>query len=134
MAKEITPAVAEFLKQPITAAIVTLNPDGSPQLTYVWYEFDGQKFHVSTTDDRVKGRNLERDPRIALSMLDPQNPYRFVSMRGKATITHEGASDLIVRLAVRYQGPEGEAYGRTMQSPSRIIVTLDPETVYANGF
>jgi len=130
----ITPEVAEFFRKPITAAIATINPDGSPQITYVWYEFDGERFLISTTDDRLKSRNVERDARIGLSMLDPENPFRYVSVRGKVRVTKEHASDLILKLAVRYQGPKGEAYGRSMQGPSRIILTLTPEQVYAKGF
>lgn len=135
MSVDFPAPVAEFLMQPITAALVTLNADGAPQVTYVWYAFDGQRFFISTTTDRLKARNVQRDPRVALSMLNPQNPYSFVTLRGSVTTTKEGANELIRELAIRYQGPErGAAYAAKIQSPSRLKLTFDPDHLLVNGF
>ncbi len=127
--------VSDFLHRTITAAIVTTNKDGTPQVTYVWYEFDGNRFLVSTTDERVKYRNIMRDNRVVLSMLDPDNPYKFATVRCRATVSRDQADDLIHRLAIKYQGAErGDKYGRQMASPHRVVLTLEPEKVYINGF
>lgn len=137
MAVAFSPAVAEFLRQPITAAIVTLNTDGSPQVTYVWHEFTGEQFLVSTAEGRTKDRNIRRDNRVAISILDPRDPYRWVSVNGTVAITKPdpGAKELIHRLAIKYQGPEeGDIYGRKMMTPDRIILTITPEKVLTMGF
>lgn len=137
MPDSFPPAVAALIQRnpPIVAAVATINADGSPQVTYVWYEFDGQRFRFSTTDDRVKYRNLQRDPRAVISLLDPDNPYRFVSIPCRATLSKEGATDLILRLAIKYQGEEvGRARGAGMQTPNRVVVTLDPTDFYSYGF
>ena len=134
MSVSIPAPIAEFLKQPLFAAIATTGDHG-PQLTWVWYEFDGQRFLVSTTDDRVKYRNVQRDPRVAISVNDPANPYRYVAFNCKVTLTRDGASDLIHQLAIRYQGQEkGDTAGQSMRGPKRVILVLEPESMSTYNF
>lgn len=135
MAVQFPPAVQEFLRRPLFASMVTLNQDGSPHLTYMWYEFDGRAFTISTLETRQKWRNLQRDPRLTLGLLDPDNPYRYVTVRGKAVLSREGANELIQRLAHRYMGPEkGPQYARELQDPARGVVNLEPYDIHIHGF
>ena len=76
---------ADILKKKAFANLATLNADGSPQVTPVWVDFDGKNVLINTARDRVKTRNLEREKRVALSIADPENPYRYVSFQGRVT-------------------------------------------------
>ncbi|HEY8450507.1 MAG TPA: PPOX class F420-dependent oxidoreductase [Bacillota bacterium] len=126
--------VATFLRRPIVSCLATINADGTPHLSYVWHEFTGDAFLISTEESRVKARNLARDGRAALSVLDPDNPYRWITVNGRVTITREGANDLILRLALHYQGEAGRAYGQQLQGPGRVVLILAPERLTVTGF
>ena len=65
------------------ANLATVMSNGSPQVTPVWFDFDGKYIRVNSAHGRVKDRNMRRDPRVALSILDPDNPYRYLSIRGR---------------------------------------------------
>ena len=85
------------------AHLATLMPDGQPQVSPVWIDFDGRHVVFNTARDRQKDRNLRRDPRVSLSILDPENPYRYLEIRGRvAEVTEEGADAHIDRLAKKY--------------------------------
>ena len=87
------------------AHLATLMPDGSPQVTPVWVDFDGAHVIVNTARGRQKDRNLQRDGRVAIEIQDPDNPYRYVEIRGRvAEITEQGADESIDRLAFKYTG------------------------------
>jgi PPOX class probable F420-dependent enzyme len=89
------------------AHLATLMPDGSPQVTPVWIDYDGQYVLINSAVGRQKDENIRRDGRVSLSIMDPDNPYRYVEIRGRvAEITTEGADDLIDRLANKYTGNE----------------------------
>jgi PPOX class probable F420-dependent enzyme len=92
---------------PIVVALATVNPDGQPQVTPVWFDFDGQYIIVNTARGRQKDRNMERDSRVTLMILDPRNMYHWAEVRGNvAEITEEGGHDVIKRLALKYRGKE----------------------------
>src|SRR3989442_13497211 len=85
--------------------LATVMPNGSPQVTPVWFDFDGKDIRVNSARGRVKDRNMRRDPRVALSILDPDNPYRYLSIRGRVIkITETGAVEHINPLARKYRG------------------------------
>ena len=87
------------------AHIATLMPDGSPQVSPVWVDFDGKHVLVNTARGRQKDRNVSRDPRVALAIQDPQDPYRKLLLRGRVVdIITKGAEEHIDRLAVKYTG------------------------------
>lgn len=89
------------------AHVATIMPDGSPQVTPVWIDYDGQYILINTAKGRVKDRNMRRDGRVALSILDPDDPYRRLQVRGRvAQITEEGAREHIDALAARYWGKD----------------------------
>src|SRR4029077_1514156 len=74
-----------------------------PQVSPVWFEYDGQNIVINTAKGRVKDRNMRRDPRVGLNIIDPDNPYRHVSIRGRVIeITEEGADDMINKLTKKY--------------------------------
>jgi len=85
----------------------SLLPDGSPHVVPVWIDFDGTHLLVNTASGRRKTRNVRRDPRVALSMTDPDDPYRYLGVRGEVVeVTTEGAVSHIDELARRYMGVE----------------------------
>src|SRR5579884_17697 len=95
------------------AALTTLMPDGSPQTTPVWVDFDGQYVIFNSARGRQKDRNVRRDPRVALAVVDPENPYRYLEVRGKvAEITEDGAAAHIDKMAKKYLGVDKYPYAQ----------------------
>ena len=89
------------------ANLATLMPDGSPQVTPVWVDYDGEFILVNSAAGRQKDRNMERDPRVALDITDPENPYRYLQVRGRVVeITEKGADEHIDKMAQKYLGEE----------------------------
>ena len=68
--------------------LATLMPDGQPQVTPVWVDYDGRHVLINTAEGRQKDKNLQRDKRVALSILDPDNPYKYLEVRGRGHRTH----------------------------------------------
>lgn len=89
------------------ATIATVQPDGSPQVTPVWFDTAGDKIRVNSARGRVKDRNMQQGARVALSIMDPDNPYRYVQVRGTVTkVTEEGARAHIDTLSHKYLGKD----------------------------
>ncbi len=114
------------------AHIATVMADGSPQVTPVWVDVDGDEIVFNTAVDRLKDRNLERDGRVALSVHDQSNPYRYIQVRGKVTArTTDGADAHIDKLAKKYMGLDSYPY-RT-DAEQRVIYRIAPEKVQTMG-
>jgi len=114
------------------AHVATLMKDGSPQSTPVWIDFDGEYVLMNTAEGRTKTRNLDRDGRVALSVIDGENPYRYLQVRGKvAGRTTEGADAHIDALAKRYMGVDRYPYHDP--SSRRVIYRILPEHVQTMG-
>ncbi|HJS88464.1 MAG TPA: PPOX class F420-dependent oxidoreductase [Steroidobacteraceae bacterium] len=95
-----------FRKQAF-ANLATLMPSGSPQVTPVWVDYDGRHVLINTAEGRQKDKNLQRDGRVALSIMDPENPYRYLEVRGHvAQRTREGADEHIDAMARKYLGKD----------------------------
>ena len=95
------------------ASLTTLMPDGSPQTTPVWVDFDGSNVIFNSAKGRQKDRNVRRDPRVAMAIIDPENPYRYLEVRGKVVeITEDGAADHINKMAKKYLGVDKYPYGQ----------------------
>ena len=110
----------DLLTGPNFAHLTTLMADGSPQVTPVWIDAEGDVVLFNTAEGRVKTRNLDRDGRVALSIQDAQNPYRYLQIRGRVIEkTHAGADAHIDRLAQKYLGQETYPW----RSPSEQRVT-----------
>jgi PPOX class probable F420-dependent enzyme len=89
----------DLIERPTVATLVTLMPDNQPQATPVWFSYDGTHFWVNTAKGRQKDRNMRERPQVTLLMIDPENPYRYLEVRGKVdAITEDGAVDHINRL------------------------------------
>ena len=113
------------------AHLATLNADGSPQVSPVWVDFDGSHVLVNTALGRVKTRNVERDPRVALSIADPDNPYRYLGIRGRVVeMTKSGGDPHIDKMAKKYMGQESFP-----RSPGevRVIFKIAPDKVHTMG-
>src|SRR6202140_1691552 len=95
------------------ASLSTLMPDGKPQVTPVWVDFDGTHVLVNTAKGRVKDRNMRRDPRVSLALIDPDNPYRYLQLQGRVVqITEDGADAQIDRMAKKYLGKDKYPYAQ----------------------
>src|SRR5258708_15555305 len=100
------------------ANLGTLMPDGSPQVTPVWVDFDGEHVIFNSAKGRQKDRNVRRDPRVALTLMDPDNPYRYLEIRGRvAEIIEDGAAENIHKLDKKYLG--GDKYTYSQQGVER---------------
>ncbi|MFC7213565.1 PPOX class F420-dependent oxidoreductase [Saliphagus sp. GCM10025334] len=111
------------------AHVATLLPDGAPHVTPVWvdYDADADRLLVNTERDRRKTKNAQNDSRIAISMTDPDNPYRMLSVTGEVDeVTTDGAREHIDELAQRYMGED--EYPNPIQS-ERVIISIEPEHV-----
>lgn len=114
------------------AHLATLMKDGSPQVTPVWIDVEGDIVVFNSAEGRVKTRNLDRDGRVALSIQDPQNPYRYLQIRGRVIErTNEGADAHIDKMAKKYLGQE--TYPWRSPSEKRVIFRIEPVSVQAYG-
>ncbi|EWM11358.1 PPOX class F420-dependent oxidoreductase [Kutzneria sp. 744] len=125
-------ALLDLLRKPSPCFVATSNPDGSPQLTQTWVDTDGEHVLVNTVEGFQKVRNMRRDPRVALNIADPDNPFRYFRVRGHVVgITPDGGADHIDLLAKRYTGQPYAWYGGRDQV--RLIVTIAAEDVSGMG-
>jgi PPOX class probable F420-dependent enzyme len=114
------------------ANLGTLMPDGRPQVTPVWIDLDGDFVVFNSAKGRQKDKNVRRDPRVALSIVDPDNPYRYLEIRGRvAEITEHGANEHIDKLAKKYLGVEKYPYGQPGEV--RVLYKVQPEHTTTMG-
>jgi len=114
------------------ASLATLMPDGSPQVTPVWVDIEGDLITVNTAKGRQKDKNMRRDPRVALAIIDPDNPYRYLEIRGRITeIVEEGADAHIDKMAKKYLG--ADKYPYRQPSETRVMFKIQPERVNTMG-
>ncbi|MGH3105081.1 MAG: PPOX class F420-dependent oxidoreductase [Gaiellaceae bacterium] len=113
------------------AVVTTLRRDGSPQMTLVWVDWDGENVVFNTAEGRAKPRNIRRNPQVGVFVVDPDDDHRWIAVSGRAEMTHEGAAEHIDRMAMRYKGRE--SYGLA-PGEQRILVRVRPERVTAYGF
>jgi PPOX class probable F420-dependent enzyme len=107
------------------ANLATLMPDGSPQVTPVWVDFDGARIIVNSARGRQKDRNIKRNPAVALAVVDPGNPYRYLEVRGRVVeITEEGASEHIDKMAKKYLGVD--KYPNRAPGEVRVLYRIEP--------
>jgi PPOX class probable F420-dependent enzyme len=124
--------LVELLRRPSTCYIATTMPDGSPQLTQVWVDTDGEHVLVNTVQGHQKQRNVERDPRVALTVSDPANPSRYHAVRGRVlSMTTEGAEEHIEALSQRYTGGPYPWWGGRDQV--RVMLTISVEKTHSMG-
>ena len=109
--------------------LATVQPDGQPQLSVVWVEREGDDLLMSTTTNRQKYRNLERDPRASVLLFPKDNPYSYVEVRGNVTMTEEGGRELIDRLNQKYMGTPRYTWDDGTDNV-RVVVRLSPTKVF----
>jgi PPOX class probable F420-dependent enzyme len=132
MSATIPDKFMDLVQKPAFANLATIMPDGSPQVTPVWWDYDGQHILVNSALGRIKDRNMRRDPHVALSIMDPANPYRYMEVRGVVVeITQAGADELIDKLAKKYMNVEKYPY-RTPQEV-RVTYKINPTKVGGLG-
>jgi PPOX class probable F420-dependent enzyme len=116
-----------LLREPVLAHLGTTMPDGSPQVTPVWVDTDGEAILLNTAKGRVKHRNIQRDPRVAVSLTDRQDDHHTVVVRGRAELIDEGAEEHIDRLARKYLGQD--RYPGRQPGMERVTIRIVPEHV-----
>jgi PPOX class probable F420-dependent enzyme len=123
----------DLLNQKITFAnVATVMKDGSPQVTPVWFDYTGGKIRINTARGRVKARTLKPGTRVALSIMDPENPYRYVQVRGRVSnMTENGADAHIDSLAKKYL--DKDKYPFSMPGEVRVIYEIEPTSAQAMG-
>jgi PPOX class probable F420-dependent enzyme len=118
------------LKKPIFVHLTTVMPDGSPQASPVWIDLDGDAILVNSAQGRVKDKNMRRDPRVALSAVDPDNPYTPLMLRGKVVeITSKGADAHIDSMAKKYLGKDTYPF----RQPGEVRVLYRIEALKSGG-
>ena len=121
-------ALLDLLRRPSPCFLSTLMPDGSPQMTQTWVDTDGRDVLINTVRGHQKVRNVERDPRVALNVADPDDPSRYFEVRGRVTeVTEVGAREHIDELSQRYIGRPYPWFGGRDQV--RLLVRISPEKV-----
>ncbi len=114
------------------AHLATIMPDGTPQVTPVWCDYDGTHIRINSAKGRVKDHNMRRNPKVALEIMDPDNPYRYLAVRGRvAEITESGADAHIDVLAKKYLGQERYPWRRAGEV--RVLYKVQPERVSSMG-
>jgi PPOX class probable F420-dependent enzyme len=128
MTTPLTKPLLALLRAPSTCYLATIMPDGSPQLTQVWVDTDGEHVIVNTVQGHQKMRNIERDDRVALTVSDPSNPTQYLQVRGRViNATTEGGVEHIDRLAQKYTGQPYRWYGGRDQV--RVILTIQAQKI-----
>jgi len=108
------------------ASLATIMPNGQPQVTPVWCDFDGSHVIVNSAKGRRKDRNMRSDPRVSLSISDPDNPYRYLEVRGTVVeFTEDGADDHIDSMAKKYMGVDSYPYRQAREV--RVIYKIEPQ-------
>jgi PPOX class probable F420-dependent enzyme len=119
-------------ENPYVATVTTLRQDGSPHATVVWVDTENGTVTFNTAVGRAKERHLRNDPRVSLTVVDPQNAWQWVSVSGRAELTKDGADDQIDKLAKKYLGED--RYPWRSADEERISVKITPEQVDSSGF
>jgi PPOX class probable F420-dependent enzyme len=116
---------AELLWSENLAIVATVRPDGSPQLTPTWVDYDGEHVLINTAEGRAKPRNLRRNSHVSVCVVDCEDPYNWVSITGTAELTHEGAEEHIHKLSHKYTGEDYPL----KSDEQRVLVRITPERV-----
>jgi len=125
MSQVIPEKYADLFQKKAFASLATVNPDGTPQVTPVWVDYDGKRVIVNSARGRRKDKNMGRNSSVALSIMDPDNPYRYLEVRGRvAEITEEGADQHIDKMAKKYMNVDKYPYRQPGEV--RVMYKIDP--------
>jgi PPOX class probable F420-dependent enzyme len=132
MSASIPDSHKDLFDKPAFGSFTTLMPDGSPQTTPVWVDFVDGKVWVNTALGRQKDKNVRHDPRVAVTLTDPQNPYRYLEIRGKVDdITTDGAASHIDKMAKKYLGQDKYPYAKPGEQ--RVLLKIRPDKFSTMG-
>ncbi|MFF9393263.1 PPOX class F420-dependent oxidoreductase [Streptomyces griseoluteus] len=130
MSAALSDRLKSLLDTPVFIVVGTIQPDGSPQMSPVWVKRDGDDVLISTTVGRRKEKNLRRDPRVTVVVMDPENPYEYAEIRGTAELTTEGGQALIDELSLKYTGKKyAEFNPASANDAERVVVRITPRKV-----
>ena len=135
MSTHAAPAIDDrartFLENPFVGVVTTLRRDGSPHSTIVWVDVDDRGVSFNTAVGRTKERNLRANPRLSLTVVDPEDAYRWISLSGTAELTLDGADPQIDRLAKKYL--DKDEYPWRDPAQRRISVRIEPDRIETRG-
>jgi PPOX class probable F420-dependent enzyme len=122
----------DLLRRPSQCFLATVMPDGSPQLTQVWVTTDGEHIVINTVVGLQKARNVARDPRVAVNVVDPDNSIRYYAVRGRViATTTEGAAESIDEISHKYVGLPYQNYRGVPET--RLLMTIEADSVRQVG-
>lgn len=122
----IDPKYIDLLESTALAHVATIGPKGEPQVNPVWFGWDGEHLRFSQTTGRQKYRNLQTEPRIALSIVDPSNPFRYLEVRGRVVAVEPDPDlDFINSMAKKYIGLD--RYPNHQPGDERVVIVIEPE-------
>lgn len=132
MAGVIPEKYLDLFQKKAFAHLGTIMPDGRPQVTPVWCDYDGEHIIVNSARGRQKDRNMARDPRVSVELSDPDNPYRYVEIRGRVVeVTEDGADEHINKMAKKYMGVD--VYPGRQPGEVRVMYKIKPEHTTSMG-
>ena len=132
MAAQIPEKYRDLFKKQAFAHLATLMPDGSPQVTPVWIDFDGRNVIINSAKGRLKDKNMRLNKKVALSVADPDNPYRYLAVQGRvAEVTEQGADAHIDKMAKKYLGKD--KYPFAQPGEVRVLYKIEPDKVSTYG-
>jgi PPOX class probable F420-dependent enzyme len=122
----------DLFKKKAFASFTTLMPDGAPQTTPVWVDYQNGEIWVNSAVGRQKDKNVRRDPRVAIAVIDPDNPYRYVEVRGHVReTTQNGADAHIDKMALKYLGKD--KYPFAQPGEQRVLYKIAIDRAHASG-
>jgi PPOX class probable F420-dependent enzyme len=126
MSQVIPEKYRDLFNKKAFASLATLMPDGRPQVTPVWCDLEGDLVVINSAKGRQKDRNLRRDPRVSIAIIDPDNPYRYLELRGRVVeITEQGAAVHIDKMAKKYLGVDKYPYSQPGEV--RVMYKIQPD-------
>lgn len=127
MPKALPPSVKKMLEDKAYGHVITFDESGKPQVTMVWVDVDGDEVVFNTAEGRLKPKNLQRDPRVIISVQDRNDPQAYAVFHGKATVSEAGADAHIDKLAKRFLGMD--KYPWRAPGEKRILAVIDTEKI-----
>lgn len=124
--------VLEFLDRPAFMRLATLMPDGSPQITVLWYRRDGEALRIVCPESAQKVRNLDRDGRVSAVIEDPKSAHRYIELRGTAEVIRDDAAARaeLRQIAARYIGDSAPAFVEQLSADPRVILEVHAERMF----